>query len=201
MDMFLLTLIGIQSQTSTFDAVHAYELVRSFFTAVAWNSKGKYSMPWAYMHVFADFGTAPLPGIWDKFLRVCKAMAIVEGVLTLPMPHFVDDNSVIGPAEDDVNTVAEQVGDYLKRLGVPFKELKSRHAATRQLVLGFWWDSVTRTRTLEPHKLEAYLANLREIAGKRSVTSYIQKGKVHVCTNLLAMRRHQQMQLGVHCVQ
>ena len=93
-----------------------------------------------YMHVFADFGTGPLPGIWDKFFRVCKAMAVMAGRLTLPMPHFVDDNSVIGPDEAEVNRVAECVGEYLGSIGVPFKHLKSRLAASKQLVLGFWWD-------------------------------------------------------------
>ena len=123
-----------------------------------------------YMHVFADFGTGPLPGIWDKFWKVCKAMATITGALTLPMPHFVDDNSVIGPDEDEVNRVAEAVGIYLGRIGVPFKHLKSRAAASKQLVLGFWWDSVERTRTLEVHKLEMYLDYMRQIARQRTVT-------------------------------
>ena len=123
-----------------------------------------------YMHVFADFGTGPLPGIWDKFFRVCKAMAKVEGVLTLPMPHFVDDNSVIGPDEDEVNAVTERVGQYLEHLGVPFKHLKSRRAASRQLVLGFWWDSVERTRTLEEHKVRLYLEFMRDIIRRKVIT-------------------------------
>ena len=123
-----------------------------------------------YMHVFADFGTGPLPGIWDKFFRVCKAMAKVTGALTLPMPHFVDDNSLIGPDETEVNEVAERVGRYLGHLGVPFKHLKSRRAASRQLVLGFWWDSVARTRTLEEHKVKLYLEYMRGILRRRVVT-------------------------------
>ena len=123
-----------------------------------------------YMHTFADFGTGPLPGIWDKFFRVCKAMAVVAGALTLPMPHFVDDNSVIGPDEQTVNAVSERVGEYLGSIGVPFKHLKSRRAASRQLVLGFWWDSVARTRTLEEPKLRKYLEYMREIAERKTVT-------------------------------
>ena len=123
-----------------------------------------------YMHVFADFGTGPLPGIWDKFFRLCKAMAVVSGVLTLPMPHFVDDNSVIGPDQAGVDEVARRVGEYLASIGVPFKHLKSREAASRQLVLGFWWDSVSRTRTLEEPKLRLYLDFLREMAERRTMT-------------------------------
>ena len=95
-----------------------------------------------YMHVFADFGTGPLPGIWDKFFRVCKAMAKVAGALTLPMPHFVDDNSLIGPDEGEVNEVAERVGRYLDRLGVPFIQAPQvpggcLEAASPRLLVGF----------------------------------------------------------------
>jgi len=112
-----------------------------------------------YVHTFADFGAAPLPGIWEKFYRCIKAMAALDGVLTLPMPHYVDDNSVIGPSETEVNTMAVNLTGYMKLLGVPFKEEKSRAAAVRQLVLGFWWDSVARTRTLEAEKLVVYRAS------------------------------------------
>lgn len=123
-----------------------------------------------YVHVFADFGTGPLPGIWDKFFRVCKAMCVYTGALKLPMPHFVDDNSIIGPDAAEVDKVAGDVGDYLATLGVHFKRLKSRAAAARQLVLGFWWDSRARTRELEPKKLELYLGFMRGLLRKRAVT-------------------------------
>ena len=113
-----------------------------------------------YVHVFADFGSAPLPGIWDKFFRCVKALATLDGVLTLPMPHFVDDNSVIGPDAAEVDAMTERLSVYMRDLGVPFKDEKSRSAATRQLVLGFWWDSQARTRTLETKKLDLYLEYL-----------------------------------------
>ena len=41
--------------------------------------------------------------------------------------------------------------------GVAFKVIKDRLAATRQLALGFWWDSTTLTRELEEKKLLQYL--------------------------------------------
>ena len=41
--------------------------------------------------------------------------------------------------------------------GVGFKVIKDRLAATRQLALGFWWDSTTLTRELEERKLLQYL--------------------------------------------
>ena len=135
-----------------------------------------------YVHLFADFGTAALPGIWDKFFRCLKAMAVLEGVLTLPMPHFVDDNSLIGPDPVEVDSVAEKVGEYFAKCGVSFKELKSRHAAVLQLVLGFWWDSVARTRTLESEKLEEYLAHFEVMARRKVITLHelqVTVGRMH----------------------
>ena len=120
-----------------------------------------------YTHVFGDFGTAAMPGVWDMFWRCVKAMAEVAGVRALPMPHFVDDNSIIGPNAAEVDTEAEALGRFVAELGVPFKDLKSRSAALKQLVLGFWWDSVERTRTLETEKVAVYLDHLeRAISAK-----------------------------------
>jgi hypothetical protein len=135
-----------------------------------------------YTHVFGDFGTAAMPGVWDRFFRCVKAMAIYEEILTLPMPHYVDDNSIIGPDKALVDGVAVRLGEYMGTLGVPFKNLKSREAATLQLVLGFWWDSVQRTRTLEAEKLENYLQELRAAARRRVLTLHelqVIIGKVH----------------------
>ena len=123
-----------------------------------------------YVHTFADFGTAPLPAIWDRFIRCVKAMATLDGVLTLPMPHYVDDNSVIGPSEVEVNTMADGLTQYMALLGVPFKDEKSKRAAVRQLVLGFWWDSVARTRTLEAEKLCLYCKSFRDAADSKVLT-------------------------------
>lgn len=123
-----------------------------------------------YMHVFADFGAAPSPGMWDRFFRCAKAMARAAGVLTLPMPHYVDDNSIIGPDSGEVDRAAERLGDFFAGLGIRFKKLKSRPAALRQLVLGFWWDSNSRTRTLEEKKLDVYLNHLRAAADARTLT-------------------------------
>ena len=128
-----------------------------------------------YMHTYADFGTAPLPGIWNIFFRCVKAMARYDKILTLPMPHYVDDNSIIGPCEAKVNEQGEILSDYLEfELGIRFKRIKSRPAATVQLVLGFWWDSRARTRCLEDEKLAVYLDNARDAAASRTVSlSYL----------------------------
>ena len=135
-----------------------------------------------YAHTFADFGSSPLPGIWDKFYRCVKAMARIEGILTLPMPHFVDDNSLIGPDAAKVDAEAERLRNYMIFLGVPFKDAKSRRAASYQLVLGFWWDSCARTRALETHKLELYTEYFRSIAAQRVVTLHelqVLTGRMH----------------------
>ena len=123
-----------------------------------------------YVHVFADFGTAPLPGLWDLFWRAVKLMAIRDGVLTCPMPHFVDDNSLIAPTVEEVDRIGDELTEYLRRLGVSFKVLKSMRGALVQLSLGFWWDSVARTRTLDADKLSSYIDLFRAMAKRRVVT-------------------------------
>ena len=71
-----------------------------------------------YVHVYGDFGTSAMPGVWDKFFRCVKAMAALDGVLTLPMPHYVDDNSLIGPDAKVVDAEAEKLGLYLRKCGL-----------------------------------------------------------------------------------
>ena len=41
------------------------------------------------------------------------------------MPHFVDDNSLIGPSVAEVDRVGDSLTVFLDDLGVPFKALKS----------------------------------------------------------------------------
>ena len=60
--------------------------------------------------------------------------------------------------------------DWLESVGVTMKKLKERAAASLQLALGFWWDSISRTRTLEERKLNAYVAQLREFAQRKTLS-------------------------------
>lgn len=123
-----------------------------------------------YMHVCGDFGAAGLPGTWKMFFTdVMVGVARSEGVLTLPMPIYVDDCALIGG--DLALTDAEGVllRDFLHALGIFMKVAKDRAAATLQLALGFWWDSVARTRTLEAGKLALYLKMLDALADRRSL--------------------------------
>ena len=50
-------------------------------------------------------------------------------------------------------TLGQAVGLGRVVCGVFFKFLKDRAAAQRQLMIGFWWDSRTLTRTLDEVKL------------------------------------------------
>ena len=59
--------------------------------------------------------------------------------------------------------IAKLLPTYLCR---PFKASKDKAAAQRQLMIGFQWDSRTMTRTLEEHKLHAYIDLLVERAGR-----------------------------------
>ena len=54
--------------------------------------------------------------------------------------------------------------------GVLFKWLKDRLAARRQLMLGFWWDSIARTRTLEERRFTQYMEMLVEFGSSRSLS-------------------------------
>ena len=98
-------------------------------------------------------------------------MARDAHVLTLPMPVYVDDCTLIGPDRELVD--AEMVAFHTWAAdvcGVTFKALKDRVAATRQLALGFWWDSKTLTRELDERKLLLYLDFLADFATRPKLT-------------------------------
>ncbi|KAL3903891.1 MAG: hypothetical protein SGPRY_011495, partial [Prymnesium sp.] len=54
--------------------------------------------------------------------------------------------------------------------GITFKFLKDRLAARKQLMLGFGWDSISLTRTLDSGKLRAYLAEFEAVLTTRSMS-------------------------------
>ena len=125
-----------------------------------------------YMHVTGDFGTAGMPGCFKIFfVDVVVNMARSFAVLSLPMPVFVDDVGLIGPDSDEVNDEMSAFHAWAWDVcGVAFKVLKDRLAARRQLMLGFWWDSATLTRSLEERKLLAYIDMLAECAARPTLT-------------------------------
>ena len=125
-----------------------------------------------FMHVTGDFGTAGMPGCFKIFfVDVVVNMARSLAVLTLPMPVFVDDVGLIGPDPDSVDSEMQGFHAWAKEVcGVAFKVLKDRVAARRQLMLGFWWDSTTLTRTLEEKKLLSYIDQLADFAARPTLT-------------------------------
>jgi hypothetical protein len=124
-----------------------------------------------YVHLTADFGAAGVPGTWKVFFTdVIVGVARSELVITLPMPVYVDDCALIGAVASMVDAEGVKLRLWLTAHGIYMKELKERVAAMLQLALGFWWDSIQRTRTLTADKLEVYVSMIRDFAQRRSLT-------------------------------
>ena len=83
------------------------------------------------------------------------------------MITYVDDCSLIGDDRALVDAEMEAFHRFCATVcGVYFKVAKDRVAAELQLVIGFWWDSNTLTRTLEERKVLSYLATLADYAAR-----------------------------------
>ena len=123
------------------------------------DSDGSDTGEWIHWHVCGDFGAKGLPGTFKIFFSdVVIGMARSEGALTLDMPIHVDDMAIIGRLKTMVDDEASSLADFLQFLGTPIKESKRKGGAQRQFCIGFWWDSVMRTRTLEESKVLEYIA-------------------------------------------
>ena len=120
------------------------------------------------MNVFGDFGARGMPGTFHLlFTRVICGMARSQKVLTMPLITYVDDCSLIGDDRALVDAEMEAFHRFCATVcGVFFKVAKDRVAAELQLVIGFWWDSNTLTRTLEERKVLSYLATLADYAAR-----------------------------------
>ena len=125
-----------------------------------------------FMHVCADFGAAGLPGTFKIFfVDVVQGMARSANVLTKPLPTYVDDCGLIGENREELDAEMVAFHEWAWDVcGVLFKYLKDRLASQHQLMIGFWWDSRTLTRTLEEKKLLAYVNMLGEYASRPSLT-------------------------------
>jgi hypothetical protein len=137
-----------------------------------------------FAHLCGDFGAAGMPGVFKVFfVDVVVNMARAAQVLTLPLPVYVDDCSCIGPEAGDVDNEMEAFHAWAWTVcGVAFKVIKDRMASQHQLVLGFWWDSRTFTRTLEEKKLECYLQMLEEFSTRSKLTLHemqVAAGRMH----------------------
>lgn len=123
------------------------------------------------VHLFADFGGAGWPGEFKVFFcDVVVGMARSELILTLEMPIYVDDMGLMGPLARVLGAQMRSFQLFAMWLGLLFKWLKDRHAARRQLMIGFWWDSISRTRTLEERKLVQYMEMLLDFSTRTSLS-------------------------------
>lgn len=125
-----------------------------------------------YVHTTGDFGTRGMPGVFKIFFVdvVCN-MARAAMVLTLPCPVYVDDCSTIAARAMAASAEMYAFQEWARTVcGVTFKVLKDRLASQVQLMLGFWWDSFERTRTLEERKLNQYLEMLWDFSKRSSLS-------------------------------
>ena len=125
-----------------------------------------------YCHINGDFGTRGLPGVFKIFfVDVLVNMARAAEVVRLPLVVYVDDLAYIGSRSSVVRRGMMMFQDWATSVcGVNFKRIKDRHASPVQLMLGFWWDSFERTRTLEERKLREYMNMLLEFSTRKSLT-------------------------------
>ena len=125
-----------------------------------------------YMHVTGDFGTAGMPGVFHTFfVKVVVPMARCAQVLTLPMAIYVDDLGLIGESQSQVDAEMLAFHQWAWEVcGVVFKSIKDRVAARHQLMIGFWWDSRTLTRSLDEIKVFSYMDTMLEFASRKTIT-------------------------------
>ena len=129
------------------------------------------SQEWLHWHVCGDFGARGLPGTFKIFFSdVVVGMARSEGALTLDMPIHVDDMAIIGRFRSQVDAVAARLQAFLECLGTPVKPNKHKPAAQLQFVIGFWWNSITRSRSLEEVKVLEYMACFCQLAKSKSLS-------------------------------
>ena len=129
------------------------------------------SEEWLCWHVCGDFGAKGLPGTFKIFFTdVVIGIARSEGALSSPTVVHVDDVSIIDFLKSFVDEQAEALASLLDLLGTPVKRKKHRPADQRQLVLGFWWDSIHRTRSLEEQKVADYVAMFNSFSSRKSLS-------------------------------
>ena len=91
-----------------------------------------------FAHVCGDFGTRGMPGVFNVFfVHVVVNMGRFVGVLTLPMPIYVDDAGLIGAVCRAVAREMRGFQDWAGEVcGVDFKRIKDHSAAQVQYMLG-----------------------------------------------------------------
>ena len=126
---------------------------------------------WLCWHVCGDFGAKGMPGTFKIFFTdVIIGIARSEGALVSPTVVHVDDVSIIDRVKGFVDEQAHMFASLMEVLGTPVKMKKHRSAAQLQFVVGFWWDSLARTRSLEEKKVVDYISMFSEFASRKSLS-------------------------------
>ena len=129
------------------------------FMLFRWSLGGPKEEENLLFHIFGDFGTRGMPGTFQLFLvRVVVQMARSELIITLPLTVYVDDAANFAQSGWQADAEMERLQVWSWDIcGVPWNAPKDRPAAIPQYYIGFWWDSVERTRSLDEVKLAKYL--------------------------------------------
>ena len=164
--------MAVKDVSDAFPLVPLHPSLWPFMLFQWWSVDSDDPYTWClYVHLFAGFGMAGLPGVWKiLFQDVLLGMARSERHISLPVPVFVDDAAIIGADGKRVDEEAKALALFLLSLGVVMKEIKTRYASMVQLYIGLWWDSVHRTLELEESKRESYLAAFDAMVASRSMT-------------------------------
>ena len=123
------------------------------------------------MHLFADFGTRGMPGVFKLMYKdMLLGMARSVNVLTMPMVVWVDDCGLIGAARRRCDSEMWGFQKFAGLLGILFKWLKDKAAAQVIPMIGFWWDSFSRTISLLEDKLGAYMQMFQAFSVRSSLS-------------------------------
>ena len=125
-----------------------------------------------YVNLFADFGTRGAPGTFKIILvDVFIGMARSEFVLTIPIVVYVDDVALVSASREQGDSEMHDLQVWTCELtGLGWQVLKGLCASQLNLYIGFWWNSLTLTRTLPEKKLVSYLQVLFDAANSSSLT-------------------------------
>ena len=119
---------------------------------------------YAYVNLFADFGTRGAPGTFKIILvDVFVQMARSEFVITIPIVIYVDDVALISGCEAEGNIQMGRLKAFTRDVtGLYWKDDKELPASQLQLYVGFNWNTRTLARSLPEKKVIAYLECLLE---------------------------------------
>ncbi|NRA57493.1 MAG: hypothetical protein HRU13_05175 [Phycisphaerales bacterium] len=131
------------------------------------------------------FGLASAPRIYTRFADLCLWI-ITHAELPGAAPvqwtfegrdlahHYVDDFFGVVPLRSDINATDqfERTIEWFKVLGIPTTEEKTLPPSTRQIILGFLYDTELQMVFIPPAKCTEFLAAIDRIlnAGSSSIT-------------------------------